>query len=101
MILTTMLAALLLLGGCRRHRHYERVWARPALDTLVNDSNSLQPDGGARKASIDDDLEGAKSVEEIFDEPVMDIPDPPKEKDMRKRNSKAEQQELEDYFGMH
>ena len=101
LIPTTVLAALLLLGGCRPHRHYQRVWARPELDTLVNQANSLQPDGGARKASIDDDIEGAKTSDEIFNEPVMDFPDPPKEHEMRKRNSKAEQEELEDYFGMH
>lgn len=99
-ILTVLFAALLLtLGGCRRFRHYDRVWARPALDTLVNDSNRLEPDGGARRMSIDDDLEGAKSIDEIFDEPVMDLPDPPEENEMRRRNSQEDRDELDYYFG--
>ena len=69
----------MVLTGCRRH--YQRVWTMPAVDTLQHD-----------------DMEKPQTVDEIFDEPVMDIPEPPQEKDFRKSSSKKEKDELNEYF---
>jgi hypothetical protein len=71
--------ACIAMTSCRRH--YQRVWTMPAVDTLQHD-----------------DMEKPKTVDEIFNEPVMDIPEPPQEKDLRKPNSKKDKDELDEYF---
>ena len=71
--------ACLAMTSCRRH--YQRMWTMPVVDTLQHD-----------------DMEKPKTVDEIFNEPVMDIPEPPQEKDLRKSNSKKDKDELDEYF---
>ena len=56
----------------------------PAVDTLQHD-----------------DMEKPQTVDEIFNEPVMDMPEPPQEKDFRKSRSKKDKDELDEYFMSH
>lgn len=56
-----MIAAAVLLAGCRRN--YKVVHARPAEDTIAHD-----------------DVEKV-AEEDVFDEPLVDIPEAPKESD--------------------
>ena len=56
-----MIAAAVLLAGCRRN--YKVVHARPAEDTIAHDD--------VKKVAEED----------VFDEPLVDIPEAPKESD--------------------
>ena len=71
-----MIAAAVLLAGCRRN--YKVVHARPAEDTIAHD-----------------DVEKV-AEEDVYDEPLIDIPDAPQEEDF-KRVKSSDRKEYDEY----
>ena len=72
-----MIAAVVLLAGCRRN--YKVVHARPAEDTIAHDD--------VQKVAEED----------VFDEPLVDIPEAPKESDFTNVENSV-RKEYDDYI---
>ena len=72
-----MIAAVVLLAGCRRN--YKVVHARPAEDTIAHDD--------VKKVAEED----------VFDEPLVDIPEAPKESDFTNVENSV-RKEYDDYI---
>jgi hypothetical protein len=77
MILGGLLAAFVVLAGCRRN--YQVVHARPAEDTIAHDD--------VQKVAEED----------VFDEPLVDIPEAPKESDFTNVENSV-RKEYDDYI---
>jgi hypothetical protein len=80
LMVSGMIAVVVALTGCRRN--YQVIHARPAVDSTMHD-----------------DVEKA-SDEDVFDEPLIDIPDAPQEEDF-KRVKSSDRKEYDEYVKGH